>query len=340
MFEISDLKLNELTKIANVSPSLLSRKFKEIQDESLVSRKNNRITGISPGLTEEYLRENGFDYLYKGAFIMSANLCGGCSKTSGTINLGACMGRLTSAPIIYIDSDSQGSLSQQVAGAPASDNDPILIDFLEGKSPLKNIITPVNGTKNIYIIKSNLNNAYLDKVLSKPVDIKNLMLKTLKELFAEFGDNAKIFMDFPPQISNIFASTVAAISQLDKNIVKTLLVPLRADSFSINGGNHIIKEFYEVLDVFSLKANINVHCYFSSIDRRKKATDEAMKMAIKDKLLATHLSTVAIRYSSEVIKATMANTTIYKERKGTAPTDYQELLEYIFSQQHRSEVSQ
>lgn len=340
MFEVSNLKLKELTKIAQVSVPSLSRKFKSITNDSLIERRNNRITGISPALTEEYLKEVGVTSFYKGSVIMSGNLCGGCSKTSGTLNLGACMRRLTDKPIIYIDCDSQGSLTQQICDTPANDNEAILIDYLEEKASLKDILTEVKGSQNTYIIKSNLNNAYLDKVLSKPIDIKKLILKLFEDLFDTFGDEAKIFIDFPPQLSNIFTSSITGLSLLKKDILKVLLIPLRSDSFSINGGSHIVKEFTEVMEVFSLENNIDIHCYFSSVDRRIKATGDAMKLAISSEELAKHLSPVAIRYSSEVIKATMSNSTIFKEGKGTAPADYQDLIDYIYGYEKSDKVLQ
>jgi DNA-binding HxlR family transcriptional regulator len=65
MYEVANLKLKELQKIAQVSAPLLSRKFKTIEDENLISRKNSRITGISPELVENYLTEAGYDHFYK-----------------------------------------------------------------------------------------------------------------------------------------------------------------------------------------------------------------------------------------------------------------------------------
>ena len=37
-----------------------------------------------------------------------------------------------------------------------------LIDYFEGKVTIKDLIKPVSGTDNIYLIPSNLNNIYLD----------------------------------------------------------------------------------------------------------------------------------------------------------------------------------
>ncbi|STX55541.1 Uncharacterised protein [Legionella beliardensis] len=62
-------------------------------------------------------------------------------------------------------------------GAPAEDNELILIDFLEGKTKIENILTEVG--QNVWFIKSNLNQVYIDKVLSKPAEIKKGMLNFL-----------------------------------------------------------------------------------------------------------------------------------------------------------------
>jgi cellulose biosynthesis protein BcsQ len=340
MYEVSNLKLKELQKIAQVSAPLLSRKFKTIEDEKLISRKNSRITGISPELVENYLTEAGYDHFYKGSVILTANLCGGCSKTSSTVSLSSSMRRLTNKPIILCDFDSQGSLSQSVCGSPASDEELILIDYLEGKASIKDIITEVETSPNTFIIKSNLNNAYLDKELSKPAQIKNSMKQFFEDLFELFGEEAKIFVDFPPQISNVFSSSISGLNQIDRNILKALIIPLRSDSFSINGGVLALKEYDTILETFNLENTISVHAFFSSVDRRIKATGEAMKLAVSSPRIAKHLCPVAIKYSSEVVKATMANTTIYKDPKGTAPADYYDLLNYIYSYDKTDEAIQ
>nr|WP_244924159.1 AAA family ATPase [Legionella beliardensis] len=111
--------------------------------------------------------------------MLSANLCGGVGKTTGTHSLSASARRIIHRddPIVVVDTDPQGSFTASMFGAPAEDNELILIDFLEGKTKIENILTEVG--QNVWFIKSNLNQVYIDKVLSKPAEIKKGMLNFL-----------------------------------------------------------------------------------------------------------------------------------------------------------------
>lgn len=331
MIEISQIKISEIAKINGVSIPLISRHFKKY-DANKVTRVNNRIVGISPEAAEEYFREVGLGYFYRPSVVLSANLCGGVGKTTSIYNLGASMRRLTSrkTPIVYVDGDSQGSFTSIVFGTPASDEEPILIDFLENKATIDDILTDLGD--NIWFVKSNLNQAWIDKVLNKPQDIKKSMLRFYDAIFSKLGTQTKIFQDHTPQLSNLFASSICALSQLDKNILKSVIIPIRSDKFAIQGGDYILKEISELTETFSLPNNIDIHCFFSSIDRRVSTTSAALKVAHTKENIVKHLSSVVVRYCAEVPKSIMASTNVYSEGKNNnAAEDYQDLLQYIYS---------
>jgi len=330
MFKVSQIKLSELAKITNSSISMLSKHFKKYDDTKL-TRINNRIIGISPELAEEYLQETNTKYFYKPSIILSANLCGGVGKTTSIYNLGACLRRITNrnTPIVYVDGDSQGSFTSMVFGKPADDEDPILIDFLEGKASIDDVLTEVS--ENVWFVKSNLNQAWIDKILSKPQDIKKGMLRFYTDIFNKLGGTTKVFQDHTPQLSNLFASSICALNQLDENILKAVIIPIRSDKFAIQGADYILKEVNELTETFSLQDSIDIHCFFSSIDRRVSTTSEALKAAGSKESIMKHLSSVVVRYSSEIPKSIMASTNVYSAGKNNnAAEDYQDLLQYIY----------
>lgn len=334
MFKVTPLKVNELSEMTGCSKSTISKHLKKIPQEQLVLT-NNRITGISPEAVEDYLSKLSLNFFNKPAVILAANLCGGVGKTTSIYNLGACLRRITknSNPIVYIDGDSQGSFTSAVFGKPADDEDPILIDVLENKASLDDVITEID--ENVWFVKSNLNQAWIDKILTKPQDIKNKMLNFYKSIFKKFGNKTKIFQDHTPQLSTLFASSVCALYQLDKKILKSVLIPIRSDKFAIHGASHILNEIKDLKDTFNLSGKIDIHCFFSSIDNRISSTKRARDLAEENSIIAKYLAP-EIRYCSSVPKSIMSCNNLYsdaKNIKSKAAQDYLKLLQYIFSYQ-------
>lgn len=335
--EISPIKITDLARIADVEKSVVSKYFKEA-NENNVCRKNNRIVGIYRNAAAQFLRENGIICYQKGGVIDTANLCGGVGKTTGTHSLAIALSRIVSEnePIVIIDTDSQGSLTKTVVGTAAADHEAILIDFLEGKASIKDILTPLGN--NIWFIKSNLNQVYIDKVLSKPGDIKNAMLNFYKNIFEHLGDNTKIFQDHTPQLSNIFASSICALHALPNNMIKAVLVPMRSDDYAFDGADKILKEIIDLKETYNFEQNIDIHCYFSSIDKRVSTTTQAINTVKKNERIMRYLSPVVIRYCAEIPKSIQSSSNVYSTSKSNkASEDYQDLLQSIFNYQPEAE---
>lgn len=337
--ELSQVKIRELFRLTDINKALISKYFKDFPD-SLVTRVNDRIVGISPEAAMQFLQDHNKNCFNKGGVILSANLCGGVGKTTGTCSLSASARRLINRehPIVVVDTDSQGSLTSSIFGFPAEDNELILIDFLEGKTKIENILTKVSD--NIWFVKSNLNQAYIDKILSKPADIKKGMYNFYQEIFNLLGSNTKIFQDHTPQLSSIFAASVCGISQLNKDLLRSVIIPMRSDNYAIDGAEKILNEIKELQDTFSLSPDIDIHCYFSSIDRRISTTSEAIKGAKRKEAIINYLSPVVIRYCAEIPKSIQTSNNVYSSGKANnAAEDYQDLLQYIFSFKQESEVA-
>lgn len=325
------IKISELSDLSRMSTSFISRHFKNAPD-SLVVRSNSRVVGINPEATEDYLKLVGITHFTRPAILLSANLCGGVGKTTSIYNLGSSLRRITSrsAPIIYVDGDSQGSFTSAVFGEPADEKEPILIHFLERKADIDDILTEVGD--NIWFVKSNLNQSLIDKVLNKPSEIKNGMLRFYNSIFNKFGNETKIFQDHTPQLSCLLQSSVCALSQIDNSVLKAILIPMRGDKFAIQGAEYVLNEIGLLRDTFSFKESLDIHCFFSSIDKRVSTTAEAIKLVGKKDKIINHLAPNAIRYCSEVTKSVMKMGNVYSnKRRNNAAEDYQQLLNYIFS---------
>ena len=337
--DIAYMKISELARLSNKNKTVVSKYFKNASEEE-VSRINNRIVGISPEAVTKFLLEHKVEYFSRGGVILSANLCGGVGKTSGTHSLSICTRRIVDRkdPIVIVDTDSQGSFTASVFGSPAADNEPILIDFLEGKAKIKDILTDIGD--NIWFLKSNLNQVYIDKILSKPAEIKKGMLNFYREIFGYLGLRTKVFQDHTPQLSSIFASSVCALSQLDKRLLRAVIIPMRSDKYAIDGAEKIINEIEELQETFSLERDIDIHCFFSSVDRRVSTTGEAIKTAQKKEKIIQNLSPVVIRYCSEIPKSIQNSNNVYSSGKvNKASEDYQDLLQNLFSRTKESRVT-
>jgi cellulose biosynthesis protein BcsQ len=158
------------------------------------------------------------------------------------------------------------------------------------------------------------------------------MLKFYTQIFKKLGKQTKIFQDHTPQLSSIFASSVCALPQLSGDIIKSTIVPMRSDNYAIDGAEKIIIEMEELQETFNMLQSIDVHCYFSSIDRRISTTSQAIMVSQSKKRIIENLSPVVVRYCAEIPKSIQSAQNIYSSGKTNKATeDYQELLQTIFS---------
>ncbi|WP_116964854.1 ParA family protein [Fastidiosibacter lacustris] len=332
MFKVSEIKITELQRYVKLSKPAISKYFKAL--DTGITHSNNRITGISSNEASLFLRKQSSYKFHKPSITLSANLCGGVGKTSSVYSLSAALRRVSSSttdPIVLIDGDSQASFTHIVCGQRADDNEYILIDYIENKASINQILNDIGN--NVYFIKSNLNSAFLDKALNKPSDIKRAMKNLYSDIFQTLGRNTKIFQDHTPQLSNLFASSISALYQMDDDILCNVLIPIRSDEFAIQGAKYIINEINELVDTYSFDTNkVKINCFFSALDRRVSTSGEALKAAMSDEVIKNYLCPVIIRYSSEIPKSIMSCQNIFASGKSNNATDdYQELLQYIYN---------
>lgn len=320
------LRVTELSRLSGTTKAAISLAMKQ-QDRSLLEITGSRIVGISPELVQKYLTQRGLENIYRSGLFVLATQTGGAGKTSSCVNMAISARRITGRKqaIVLIDGDSQASLSLQVTGATADDEDPVLVHWLEGKCKAKDLLTEV--AENTYVVRSNLNNIYLDRAFSKPGQIKTQALRLVQELFELLGTGTKIFVDTPPQLSVMGQSFVCAVAQLKE--LGHLLIPVRPDIFGLKGARICLTEAYEALEAFGISPEpFNATVFLSSLDQRTSTSVKTLAALSRDDLLAEYLSPVAIRHSAEVTKASYRYGSVFNDYKNasTIGSDYTDLL--------------
>lgn len=340
LFKVSDFKVNEVAKIFDLKAPTISKKFKDLESPQ-IKKKNNRIIGISSNEIEKYFRDKGHSYLYKTSIHLFNSTVGGTGKTSASISILSALRRITAInnlekpeekkACIFIDMDSQSSLTGTVLGKPVADNQPVLVDYFEKRANLEDILQKANDSQEIYCIGSNLNNIYLDKVLSTPNSMKNSMKNLLDDLLNRFGEGSRIVIDSPPQLSFSMNSTICALSQYlaegkDYNI--GLVIPIRPDDYALKGARISYNESQQITSTFNLP-EIPTYCFLSAFDKRLKIGIKIMRDLLQDDLLGKYVSPIMVRHSSEVSKANMNKESIFSGRTTSATSDYQDLALYL-----------
>lgn len=336
VMDFNQITITELSELTSLKKYQVSNAFKDASKKH-VTRVNNRVTGITPDGAEKFLLANDIDIFTLPSVTMVANLCGGVGKTTCVYALATAIRRVSGlkSAIVMIDGDSQGSLSRLSTGKQADDDELTLVDYVEGRAKLKDILTDLGS--NVWLIKANLSLVVLDKSLSKPKDTKEKILKLYMDIFKKLGPSTKILQDHGPQLSNLFASSVCALHQLPDEILKTILIPIRSDDFAIQGAEIILKEIDEILPTFSVFNDlVNIRCFFSNIDKRVSSTAQAIKVASSKERIIERLCDTVIRYSSEVPKSIMSGNNLFhsvhgSKSKSKASQDFSQLLVELFS---------
>jgi cellulose biosynthesis protein BcsQ len=332
MLDVSNIKISEMQKYVKMSKPGISKHFKSL-GLGVIKNNNNRIIGITPDASCDFISKNSNFKFNSPSITLTGNLCGGVGKTSSVYNLASAIRRVikSNSPIVLIDGDSQASLTRIVCGDVASNEEETLIDFFEKKTPIKKLLKNIGD--NTYLIKSNLNSAFLDKIINRPSDVKKAMKSLYTSIYDELGGDVKIFQDHTPQLSNLFASSISALNLMPDNIIKNVMIPIRSDDFALQGAKYIISEINEIIDTYNYpRDNIKIHAFFSALDRRISSTGEALKRAMSDNIIKDYLCPIVIRYSSEIPKSILHSENIFSSGRSTNATDdYQDLLQYIFS---------
>ena len=323
------LRVTELARYSGVSKPAVSMALKgDAAAPEKLELAGGKIVGILPETVQEFLLARGKANLAKSALIVLSTQTGGCGKTSSCINLAAAARRMTSrkSAIVMIDADSQASLSLQASGAAAADSDQILLSWIEGKVKLvTDLLTPVG--ENVWLVRSNLNNAFLDRAMGKPQLIKTAATRLVRELIDHFGVGTKIFVDTPPQLSSVGQSFIVATAAMKQDEIGTLLVPIRLDDFGVKGAQIAIGEANEVVNAF-FNTSVKALCFVNGFDQRTKNSVRTLSAVTRNSVLSDFLAPVAIRHSSEVARAIARRASVFTDYKNASSigADYTDLL--------------
>ena len=322
----------ELARIAHVTKGAVSQATKAEQKRDLLVEKNGKVMGLTPEYAEKYLsrRETASMLYHSAAFVLSTQT-GGAGKTSSCISLAAAARRITdrSRAIVMVDSDSQASLTMQTTGKVAPDDVPVLRDWVEGRSSIDELLVRVGDeAENLWVIRSNLQNIYLDRALQRGTQIKTQGLKLFRAIFDHFGRGTKIFVDTPPQLSNFGTSCIAAGAQMPESCY--LMIPIRLDLFGRAGAKICLGEARECCETYGLDpSRLRSVCYFSNYDQRTKVSMGALRAVMADESLGAYLAPVSIRYSTEIPRASSERRSVFHSfdvAVSGVGRDYTELL--------------
>ena len=335
-FQVYPVRVNELAEILQISPPVVSRRLSS--RDVFTVRNSSRAVGVTPEGVEDYFRSQGHEQIYKTSVIVVSSVCGGTQKTSSTVSLASAARRITSRKkaVVVLDLDSQASATEVLLGKPVADGDPVLVDYLEGKSSLDQILKRVgNPEENFWVVGSNLNNIFLEKNITSPSQIKSTFQKIYRSLISKFGEGTRIFADTAPALSSTVSSTLTGLALIQSDHVTTChLLPNRGDGFSTTGNVHSIRERDEILDAFGLP-RIPTTIFLSAFDARLSSSIAAFKKIVENEVIGSFLSPVIVRNTSAVTKSSMACTSIFSRKPNTAAEDYTALLLFLLGFQGR-----
>ena len=164
------------------------------------------------------------------------NQKGGVGKTTTVINLSTALS-FRSKKILVIDLDPQGNATTGF-GLSTSDNTKTVYDVLNGNSNFEDTIqdTKIN---NIKIVPSNVDLSGIE-VETANENRRAFLLKDKIENFINSSKNdfSYVFIDCPPSLSLLTVMSLV--------VAKSLIVPLQAEFFALEGLSQILKTIERV----------------------------------------------------------------------------------------------
>lgn len=314
------VRVTEMARIANISKSAVTQTLKN--DFGL---NTGRIYGVEPEIAQEFFTKKGYKDFYKSGLFVISTQTGGSGKTSTTAYLATAARRMTNRKhaIVMIDCDSQASLSILTTGAPASVGEPVLNSFIHDKCSHADLLTDVG--ENMFVIRSNLQNLYNDRSLSDVKSVRHKMSELVSRLIDSLGENTKIFVDTPPQLSAVSQSFLLACTDIDHGY---LLVPVRPDNFGIIGASICITESLDTLKALKVEEDVKIVCFLSAHKATTASSITTLKDVLENDVLKNYISPVMVRYSEELPKSTFGNSGVFNETRNIKKigSDYTDLL--------------
>jgi cellulose biosynthesis protein BcsQ len=341
-YGISTYKVNELAETLGINKASVSEKLKASPELVQKNEVSNRIIGIQPEAVQDYFLARGYSSLYTKTVIIGVQSCsGGIGKSSIALGLLSAARRIKarhetvidgikiSPACVFCDFDSQHSSTLSLLGKPQDDDKPVLKHYLNNEAELDEILVPLGDE--VYLIPSNLQNLYLDKVLNSVQAIKNGASKLISDLEKKFGRGFVLIQDSPPALSNFNQSFITSISQLDKEKYNaTLVSPIRSlDRYGIKASEITINEAKEICEAFNLPKP-KILTFLTMYNRVGKTSVEILKQVLENPTLKETLIDNVVRYSSEFSKSNLSSTSIFNGKQTPATEDINSLFLTLF----------
>jgi len=191
------------------------------------------------------------------------NQKGGVGKTTTVINLATALS-YKDKKILVIDLDPQGNATTGF-GLTNGDNSKTIYDVLNGNSTFEGSIKDTK-IENLKIVSSNVDLSGLE-VETANEGRRAFLLKDKIDNFinSENNDFSYIFIDCPPSLSLLTVMSLVA--------AKSLLVPLQAEFFALEGLSQLIKTIDRVKEKLNPELSIR-GVLLTMFDKRNKLSSE------------------------------------------------------------------
>jgi len=198
------------------------------------------------------------------------NQKGGVGKTTTVINLATALS-FRKKKILVIDLDPQGNATTGF-GLSNSENGKTIYDVLNGNCKFNDAIQNTN-IDNLKIVSSNVDLSGLEIETAQETRRAFLLKDKIEDFInSENNDFSYILIDCPPSLSLLTVMSLVA--------AKSLLVPLQAEFFALEGLSQLIKTIDRIKEKLNPELNIR-GVLLTMYDKRNKLSAEVDQEARK-----------------------------------------------------------